>query len=147
MGPPQLVNIKVVWRVAPDRARARDERPRLSSLSSRDARSRESTALCPTKAKDKAAPRRTSTDFVALRRVRTFVWWFFNELQGKSRDVPVISPGSYDLALSNDTLHFAPYASCASRTMVFTVDSRWMILRHLYFIDEFFLNMRMISFL
>lgn len=62
----------------------------------------------------------------------------FNELQGKSRDVPVISPGSYDLALSNDTLHFALYAFvCISHNGFYDGFTSEDFASLLHLIDEF----------
>lgn len=61
----------------------------------------------------------------------------FSESQGKSRRACclVISPGSYDLALSNDTLHFALTLG-AFRTMGLIVNSRREIFAAAIFTDE-----------
>lgn len=110
IGPPQLVNIKVVWRVASDRAPVctRERRGVLLVLSWRALSWEYSIVSSEHEDKGESRGRRPTSSFSA-EYIRLMI---FNESQEKSRRARclVISPGSYDLALSNDTLHFALYA-------------------------------------
>jgi len=126
MGPPQLVNIKVVWRVASDRAPvcARERRGVLLVLSW--CASRESVALCPASARIKANLARRPTSSLSAEYVRMII---FNESQGKScvaRGVswflPAVTTSRFLM-----TRYISYYMFYAFRTIDFAVNSRYKI--------------------
>lgn len=87
MGPPQLVNIKVVWRVASDRARSRARAHAVCPPCPLVMRSRERAEHCVRRARFPRTPAGRDSRALALLRAAGLRprCWFFANREGKSR--------------------------------------------------------------